>query len=252
MKKYYITVLSLTLFGCASQAPITEWFPHSSAAKLPFVRHENYAFGYHEESEQAAWVFYELLASELQGERQQRSDNFREDPLVPTGSASLADYRKSGYDRGHLAPAADMAFSREAMEESFYLSNMSPQQPGFNRGIWRELESLVREWAEQYQRLFVVTAGIVLTEETLPTIGANKVRVPRHYYKIIYDPQRQSMIAFLLENRKHGKGEDLSRFALSVDRIEELSLLDFFPQLPDSIETRIEAISDLNHWDFGQ
>ncbi len=228
--------------------------PSAAGRDIQLVRHQNYLLGYDERAEQAAWVLYELLASELEGPRQERSNNFREDPQVATGSASLKDYRKSGYDRGHLAPAADMAFSPEAMSESFYLSNMSPQEPGFNRGIWGKLESLIRIWALRYQRIVVVTAGIVLGEQArqLTAIGENQVWVPRYYYKIVYNPQRRQMLAFVLPNRAYTfkEHEDFSVFAVSVDRAEELSRLDFFPQLPDGAEESMESESDFSSWDF--
>ena len=105
-------------------------------------------------------VAYELTAQEVQG-IVSRSDDFRADPEIITGSAALVDYRGSGYDRGHLAPAADMKWSEEAMSESFYMSNMSPQAPGFNRGIWKSLESRVRSWAVENGTVYVVTGGIL-------------------------------------------------------------------------------------------
>ena len=100
-----------------------------------------------EEHEQPAWVIYRLTKQQALTKAAKRDDNFKEDPSVPTGSATLADYRRSGYDRGHLAPAADMAYSRQTMEDSFFMSNMSPQRPAFNRGIWKDLEAQVRDFA---------------------------------------------------------------------------------------------------------
>lgn len=114
---------------------------HSSSNQI--IKHVAYTLKYNEIYEQADWVIYLLTAEEVKGTIL-RSDNFRTDTKVKTGSASLTDYRGSGYDRGHLAPAGDMKWSKTAMSESFYMSNMSPQKPGFNRGIWRSLESLVR------------------------------------------------------------------------------------------------------------
>ncbi|MDZ7792136.1 MAG: DNA/RNA non-specific endonuclease [Spirochaetia bacterium] len=123
------------------------------------MRHTGYTLSYSEEHEQAEWVAYKLTIEELQGDVE-RTDNFREDKKVDTETASLSDYRGSGYDRGHLAPAADFSWSEEAMSDTFYLSNMSPQKPGFNRGIWRSLESQVREWAIRDKALLVVTGPV--------------------------------------------------------------------------------------------
>ena len=106
-----------------------------------------YALGYIEYHEQAAFVIYKLTAREALTKEAQRTNRFRRDPEIPTGSATTADYRRSGYDRGHLAPAADMAFSVQTMADSFFMSNMSPQKPAFNRGIWKRLEEQVRQIA---------------------------------------------------------------------------------------------------------
>ncbi len=121
---------------------------------LSIVDHKYYSLCYSEEHEQAAWVSYNLTINEVYGDIT-RTNNFREDPYIREGSATLDDYRGSGFDRGHLAPAADMAFSTIAMSESFYLSNMSPQAPSFNRGIWKKLESYVRKLAFTYGSNFI-------------------------------------------------------------------------------------------------
>ena len=108
--------------------------------KDAIVEHEYYTLRYNEKTEQADWVAYTLKKVNLDNSKFKRTDNFREDPDVKTKSATLADYKGSGYDRGHLAPAADFAWTKNGMSESFYMSNMSPQQPDFNRGIWKKLE----------------------------------------------------------------------------------------------------------------
>jgi len=144
--------LFLTLFSF-SLLQAQEFVPVSGNGQL--VRHAHYSLSYSEAHEQAEWVYYELTSSEARNNSYDRSDNFREDGEVRTGSASLADYRGSGYDRGYLAPAGDMAFSSTGMSESFYMSNMSPQHPSFNRGIWKQLESLVRAWATEKSVLYV-------------------------------------------------------------------------------------------------
>src|SRR5690606_14328696 len=108
-----------------------------------------------------------------------RTDNFRPDPKIASGTATNADYLRSGYDRGHLAPAADMGWSIASMSESFYFSNMSPQMPGFNRGIWSQLEKLMRTWAIEYGNIFLATGPVF--SDSLPFIGANKVSIPDYY-----------------------------------------------------------------------
>src|SRR5690606_30581000 len=135
------------------------------------------------EHEQAEWVYYLLAPSMIQGAFD-RTDDFRPDPAVSTGSAELHDYVGSGFDRGHLAPAADMKVSHTAMSESFYLSNMSPQAPSFNRGGWKKLESLIRNWVLAEGQMFVVTGSIF--RDNLGVIGRNQVTVPSYYYKVVY------------------------------------------------------------------
>jgi len=142
------------------------------------VEREGYALGYIEKHEQPAWVIYRMTKAEAITKAAKRGNDFREDPAIPTGSATLADYRRSGYDRGHLAPAADMAFSERTMSESFYMSNMSPQKPAFNRGIWKDLEEQVRQFAISEHDIYVVT-GPILPETKTVTIGANRVTVPQ-------------------------------------------------------------------------
>jgi endonuclease G, mitochondrial len=165
---------------------------------------------------------------------------------VKTGTADNGDYAGSGYDRGHLAPAADMGWSSIAMAESFYYSNMSPQVPAFNRGIWKRLEELVRTWAVDYNAVYIVT-GPVLTNGLL-TIGINKVSVPKYFYKVIleYNDQDIKGIAFILPNT--GSGEPLQNYAVTIDSVEKFTGIDFFPKLPDDQERIIESTLSVNSW----
>ncbi len=203
---------------------------------------------YRENYEQAEWVAYEINTAELVKEAS-RTDDFRPDPKISTGSATLADYRGSGYDRGHLAPAADLAFSKETMSESFYMSNMSPQAGGFNRGVWKDLEAEVREWAEEFGSVYVIS-GPVLDKAEYPTIGENQVAVPEYYYKVLFAPQGRDgapeMIGFLMANQK--TKEDYLTFAVPVDEIEELTGLDFFHNIEDDAESVLESRVNLSSW----
>ncbi len=132
----------------------TTFTSHTSNHQI--IEHSAYILQYNEKYEHAEWVIY-LLTQDRVADSFERTDNFRPDPKVITGSASLADYKGSGYDRGHLAPAADMKWSENVMSESFFMSNMSPQKPGFNRGIWKSLESIVRTWAIENNEIYIVT-----------------------------------------------------------------------------------------------
>ena len=207
-----------------------------------------YALGYIEYHEQAAFVIYKLTAREALTKEAQRTNRFRRDPEIPTGSATTADYRRSGYDRGHLAPAADMAFSVQTMADSFFMSNMSPQKPAFNRGIWKCLEEQVRQIAIREKAIYVVT-GPILSKKKTVTIGANQVTVPTHYYKVIFDlTPPQKMIGFILPNE--GSDRPLEDFAVMVDVVEKATGLDFFSALPNAVQEKLEGSLVISSWSW--
>lgn len=212
------------------------------------VQHTGYTLSYNEEHEQPNWVAYLLTADKVFSDSSDREDNFREDPSIPTGSATLSDYKGSGYDRGHLIPAADQKWSAQAMDDSFFLSNMSPQTHSFNAGIWSKLESAVRTMAAQNQEICVVT-GPVLTDGPYKTIGANNVSVPNSYYKVILDyyGTEKKAIGFVLAQDAKG---NLSAFSMTVDDVESLTGIDFFPLLPDDEERALESSYDVSLWDL--
>lgn len=214
------------------------------------VNHKFYNVCYSSVHKQAIWVAYTLTCSMVENKNCERSDDFRPDPKVPNGGAALADYKGSGYDRGHLCPAGDMSFSCEAMSESFYMTNMSPQVPAFNRGIWKNLEDLVRSWASLYSKVWVVT-GPVLTVDSLGTIGLGRVSIPAYYYKAICrmeDSSSYTCIALLLPN-KAGERE-LPGYVITMDSLECISGIDFFPALPDAIEDSLEGRTNAGSWNF--
>lgn len=211
------------------------------------VFHEAYSFLYNEQHEQSAWVAYELTKKETE-KSTERSNKFLTDPAVITGTATNADYLKSGYDKGHLAPAADMGWSEKVMKESFYFSNMSPQLPSFNRGIWKSLEELVRNWAVQYDDIYIVTGPVL--ENALPCIGANKVSIPKYYYKVVLDRDSDSFrtIGFILPNK--ASGDPLQQYAVSIDSVEKITGIDFFPLLEDDIENKTESALCIDCWSW--
>ena len=216
------------------------------------IHQKYYTLSYSEEHEQAEWVAYKLTRDELKMEWVKRRDEFKSDPRVRTGSAELDDYYRSGYDRGHLVPAADRMFSDEAMLETFYLSNISPQSRNFNQGIWRELEELTRNWAKKYKELYVVT-GPVLSVPPKGTIGDNEVSVPQAYFKVLLDisePEVKS-IAFVIPNQV--SYDPLFEFAVSIDEVETLTGIDFFAELLDeSLEKELESSFNIDLWEFSK
>jgi len=220
--------------------------PNSTTGEI--VKHEFYALSYSEEHEQPEWVAYELTRENIQAPNVKRTNNFRSDPRVRKASASDRDYRGSGYSRGHMCPAGDMAFSERSMSESFYMSNMSPQIINFNGGIWRELEECVRDWAYKFKRVIVIT-GPVLTRNIREKIGGNEVSVPDEYYKVILDMDNPEIkaIGFLMPNELSTK--PIEEYAVTVDEIEAITGLDFFSGLLEKDrEEVLEADFELDLW----
>ncbi len=211
------------------------------------IQHTGFTLSYNEKYEQASWVAYELTADELI-KRVKRSDNFKKDSKVSTGSALPSDYAKSGFDRGHLAPAADLSWSEVTMKESFYMSNMSPQKPGFNRGIWKKLEGYVRQWASDNGAIYVVTGGVLNNIDQF--IGTSNVGIPKYYYKVILDytgPEKKG-IGFILPNQSSSKKLQLS--AVSIDEVEAFTGINFFHSIPDNEESLLESQFNVNQWRF--
>ncbi len=175
-----------------------------------------------------------------------QTNDFREDPAVKTGSAQLEDYRHSGFDRGHLVPAADMKWSEVAMSETFLLSNISPQNRSFNAGIWENLESTARKWAAKNEHIFIVTGPIL--QDSLFSIGENGVSVPQKFYKIILDlqPPVYKCIAFIIPNAHTQL--DFWHYVVTVDEVESLTGLDFFPLLEDNLQDSLEMLMDTKAW----
>lgn len=213
------------------------------------VHHKYYSLSYNEKFEQAEWVSYVLTKADLAKENVKRRDWFDPDLKVKSRSAIYHDYSGSGFTRGHLVPAADMAFSDEAMKESFLMSNISPQTKGFNNGIWNELEENTRNWAWKNKEVIVVSGPVL--KDINEFIGKNKVGVPKMFYKIILDinePERK-IIAFLIPNELSEK--PLSDYEVTVDSIEKITGIDFFANLFTKEEQeRLESKIVKEQWEF--
>ncbi len=193
------------------------------------------------------WVAYELKASHLSSTNHKRP-YFEIDKTVKTGAAHWRNYKKSGYDRGHLCPAGDRRFTKEAHDETFLTSNISPQEHKFNAGVWNRLEQKVRYWARKNDGVFVVTGGVLTNG--LRTIGDEDIAIPNQFYKVILDNTngKTKVLAFLMNH----KNSDLPlyKFVVSVDEVEALTGIDFFPQLEDTKENKLEASSSYKSWSF--
>jgi len=210
------------------------------------ICHTSYCFVYDEDHEQAKWVAYKLTKQMAAGD-EPRDDDFKTDPAVTSETATNNDYKGSGFDRGHLAPAADMSLTKTSMEESFYFSNICPQDPGFNRGIWKKLETLIREFAVKLGSIYVVTGPILKTG--LPSFGDNEVSVPEYFYKAVLfvSDSLVTSIAFVMPNEKQSS-KSVFKYAVSVDYLEKETGIDLFPKLPYFIEKKTEKQCDTIQW----
>src|SRR6187549_1459390 len=195
---------------------------------MSIIKHKHYFLSYSEEHEQAEWTAY-YLTGKSQYEHHYERPYFKQDPLVDTESAHWGNYKDTGYDKGHLVPAADMKFSRDAYLETFYTSNVSPQNRDFNAGIWNRLEQKVRYWADKYTALFIVTGSIL--HDNLITIGLEEVSVPDYFFKIVVRVENNglNMISFLVPNEK--SDASLYKFATTIEEIERITGIDFNQKL---------------------
>lgn len=207
------------------------------------IKHTYFTLSYSGKDKQAEWVAYSLTPNLINGP-QKRASKFMADPKITDG-VGPSNYTKSGYDRGHLCPAADMKLNSVSMNETFYMSNMSPQAPSFNRGIWSKLEDKVRDWALQKNGVYVVT-GPLLNKSC--GVVSNSITVPCAYYKIVFKQTKSGVeaIAFMLPNA--GSSSSLNQFVVSIDYLETLTGIDFFASLSDIEEAKFESQVLTNNW----
>lgn len=192
------------------------------------------------------WVAWHLTAERTEGSAKRSGVDFAEDTEVPEPRATDWDYYNSGYDRGHMCPAADNKWSKKAMEESFLFTNMCPQNGNLNRGDWNEMEMACRKWAKKYGDLYIV-CGPILYKGKHKTIGKNKVVVPEAFFKVVLrtgdNPQA---IGFIYKNTSGNRPKD--SYVNTVDEVERITGIDFFPSLPDDVEKNVEATADIANW----
>ena len=251
MRSFLLITFSILLFSCSNnpnsnkQQVTLNYLPTSTTGQI--VKHQYYTLSYNEKYEQAEWVAYQATKSHL-SRAQRKRPYFIYDPLVKTKSANYRNYKKSGYDRGHLVPAGDMRFDLDAYNDTFFTSNISPQNHKFNAGIWNRLEGKVRYWTGKYGDLYVITGSIL--KPNLKKIGKEKVAVPEYFYKIILDNNgnKPKAIAFLMPNKPSEKA--LYKYVVSIDELEKKTNVDFFPTLEDELENKLEATSSYAQWSF--
>lgn len=218
---------------------------HPTSTTGQIIKHNFFTVSYSEKDEQPEWVAYKITNTSFNNHIS-RTNDYRIDPYVKSGSASPNDYSDSGYDMGHLAPAKSMSKNVTSMSESFYLSNICPQTPSFNRGIWKRLEEKVRYWSTMNDSIYVVTGPIL--DHPIGEIGKNKVTVPRAFYKALlrFNNGKVKGIGFIMPNEKSNKS--IYGYAVSIDEIEKITGIDFYNQLNNSVQELAEENKDLKVW----
>lgn len=210
------------------------------------LKRTGYVASYNKTTLLPNWVAWHLTAERTEGSAKRSGVDFAEDTEVPEPRATDWDYYNSGYDRGHMCPAADNKWSKKAMEESFLFTNMCPQNGNLNRGDWNEMEMACRKWAKKYGDLYIV-CGPILYKGKHKTIGKNKVVVPEAFFKVVLrtgdDPQA---IGFIYKNTSGNRPKD--SYVNTVDEVERITGIDFFPSLPDNVEKNVEATADIANW----
>jgi endonuclease G len=258
MKKAVLIILAVIIYSCksyhpgesgtpyVSQAPAPELEPVFPYAKNPddIISHTGFSFLFNDAHKQSDWTVYMVCRDRLSNPVTKRKDNFRPDPAVKTGTATAADYRGSGFDRGHLVPVSDMLWSDAAMKESSFFSNISPHLPTFHQagGIWYKLEDLVKIWAMEYDTLYVV-AGPALKQGIRESIGKNQISVAEYFNKVIlnYTSERIEGIGFIMPHETVKSGNPVWSYAVSIDSVQTFTGIDFFHKLPDIQEKYIET-----------
>ena len=200
-----------------------------------------YTSSYNRTTKQPNWVAWHLTKEHVQGTIRRASNAWHEDSQVPKPRVNNYDYKGSGWSRGHMCPAGDNKWSRDAMYETFLYSNVCPQHPRLNSGDWNEIEIACRRWAERFGDVYIV-CGPVPQKTPIRTIGRNKVWVPREFFKVVLCLRGEGSpkaIGFIYPNAS--ASHKMFSYAMSVDEVERRTGIDFFPQLDDRTEDRIEA-----------
>ena len=204
------------------------------------LRRTGYTVSYNTKTQIPNWVAWKLTASHTRGSAERGQEIFNEDTEAPYPRVTDADYYGSGFDRGHMCPAGDNKWDRRAMNETFLFTNVCPQVHRLNAGPWNDLEMACRRWARELGEIYIV-CGPLLSGGQHRTIGRHKVVVPERFFKVILcNKGTPKAIGFIYDNDGHNS-EKMFSHATTVDEVERLTGIDFFPRLEDKIENLVEA-----------
>ena len=207
-----------------------------------------YTCSYNQDTRNANWVAWHLSKEHTDGPWSRKGLPYIEDSDVIGAKQELSDWynHNLNIDHGHLCPAGDNKWDKDAMIESFLLTHMCPQNSNLNQGIWETLESRCRGWARHYGEIYIVAGPIFYN--SYKTIGANKVGVPDAFYKVILClVDEPKALGFIFQN-EIPEYNSIKDYMCSVDEVEKITQIDFFYNLEDSIENKVEAVSNLHIW----
>ena len=243
-------VFSQELKNFTKESVLYKYMPTSSCGEI--IDYNYYSVSFCEKYKLSEWSIHLLTKKRLLSDSHPRTNNFRQDPNLNGRDASKRNYKGSGYDRGHLVPAADMNFNKVGLSESFFMTNIVPQNPGFNRGPLKLLEGKFREWTHDFDSIVVITGCIFKdpfgSSVALDYIGPDEIIVPYLQYKVFIDIQNRRSIAFLLNNDKTQPplNHTLFQSTVAIDYLESITGLDFFSMLPNEIELMFEIDTGAN------
>ena len=204
---------------------------------------------YNNSTRQPNWVMWQLLGEHVMKRKEDVWNEFMEDPnLKDENRATLDDYYLSGYDRGHMCPGGDCNWNDEGRNESFFLSNICPQNPNLNRGDWKEIEIACRNWAQKYDCIYIVCGPLFLKSQEHVRIGPNNIPVPEAFFKVILNMDKSSPkgIGFICRNTDGNRKKDF--YVNSIRQVERITGYKFFTNVDVSIIEKVYDMNDINNW----
>lgn len=247
---FYICVVVTVgiALACGQHVPVKYEIPAALKDRPEqILKRKGFTVSYNRETKTPNWVAWHLTASHTRGSHQRKEEVFNEDFDVKSPRATDQDYYNSRYDRGHMCPAGDNKWDKQAMTESFLFTNICPQNHGLNKYEWNDVEMMCRRWARKYGAVDVVCGPLYNRSGAAKTIGRNKVRVPERFFKVVLCRKGEpKAIGFVYCNE--GRKQLLKDAVCTVDEIEKLTGIDFFTALDDKTEKRIEAQADIKMW----
>jgi len=237
-----IIIFSIRLQGQEGDLILPSRMPRET-----IINHKAYTFSYNSSYALPSWVAYKITKSQVNKDANVKQ-KYKEDPLVTIRAANTKDYKDGGYLMAQLVSYLDVMQNGDAVEETFYMTNIVPMKLAFYTHIWLKTDDLIRKWVANGDGFYVYTGPVIKADAPFPTMGKNKISIPNRYYKIVYDPQNKQAVAFLFRNGS--SSGTLKSYSTTVDEIEELTGVDFLPELSKEESREIESKVDYSFWNF--